>query len=772
MLRRMRRRKYSLERFSVRLPGLRFIWAWPVWLGCVGLLFACVHEEPDASFAVQQSVGQLAVTHAPPGSPLEVRNSEGEPVAFGTADEQGSKLFRKLTPGSGYRIVRTDAVPEDKTRSLTVYSIENSKKDPSFYREQTLKEGFGYLTTRDGTKLSVYVTFPGPVEKGPFPTVVNMSGYSPSRPGKKDDRYEGLCKTWPVLCDQPYDPSALISGLNGYATVSVNLRGTGCSGGAYDFFDTMQKLDAYDVIETVAAQSFVLHHKVGMTGLSYPGISQLFAAAQKPPSLAAITPLSVVGNMYLTMAPGGILNNGFALNWITRVLDKAGPYKQGWEQDMVSAGDTVCKENQLLHSQKANLIEVINAHSFYPPEIADPINPDLFVEDIDVPVFLAGAWQDEQTGAYFLSLLDKFRNPKTTRYFLYNGVHPDGFAPQVSHEWKTFLDIYVAQKVPQIDPALRPLLPMLFKEFFGATLEIPPDRLAGQTNWEAAKKSYEAEPQVTILLESGGDATTLGGPQARHRLQFAKWPIPNKPLRYYLRHNGELLQTPSPDTNRAVEFEADPQAGTRGNLATNGDIWARIPKWDWKPLEQGKALAWQTYPLGSDLLLIGTASVDLYVQSTAEDADLQAVLSELRSDGQETFVQAGVLRARSRALTPQSQPLWPEHSYLEKDGALLPKNTWSLVRIGIPGFAHVFRKGSLLRLSINTPGGNHAEWRFQNQTLAPGTKHRVALTAKEGSSLLLPEIAVSLPQNGYPPCPSLRGQPCRKIETLVNTPVP
>jgi predicted acyl esterase len=41
---------------------------------------------------------------------------------------------------------------------------------------------------------------------------------------------------------------------SGYATVNVNIRGTGCSGGAFDFFETMQLLDGYDVIETVAAQ--------------------------------------------------------------------------------------------------------------------------------------------------------------------------------------------------------------------------------------------------------------------------------------------------------------------------------------------------------------------------------------------------------------------------------------------------------------------------------------------------------------------------------------
>ena len=36
----------------------------------------------------------------------------------------------------------------------------------------------------------------------------------------------------------------------GFTVVDVNMRGTGCSGGAFDFFEPLQSLDGYDVIET------------------------------------------------------------------------------------------------------------------------------------------------------------------------------------------------------------------------------------------------------------------------------------------------------------------------------------------------------------------------------------------------------------------------------------------------------------------------------------------------------------------------------------------
>ncbi len=729
-------------------------------------------DEPHASFRVRESVGQLAVTHAPPGATLDLRDDSGNQVASGVADELGSYLFRNVKPGMGYVVTRRGTEPEDRTGKLTVFSVETSRKQQSFYANQKLEPGFGYLTTRDGTQLSIYVTLPGPIEKGPYPTVVNISGYSPSQPGKKDETYAGLCVAYPALCDQPNDPSAMIAAVNGYATVGVNLRGTGCSGGAYDFFDTLQKLDSYDVIETVAAQSWVMHHKVGMTGLSFPGISQLFTGAQRPPSLAAITPLSVIGNMFMTLAPGGVLNSGFALNWITRVLDKAGPYKQGWEKGMVDMGDTICQENQLLHGQKANLIDVIKAHQYYPPELGDSVNPETMVGDIDVPVFLAGAWQDEQTGAYFVSLLNRFRSAPLTRYHLYNGVHPDGFAPQILIEWKTFLDLYVARKVPQVDQALRVLVPQLFKDFFGAKMELPPDRFATEPTWEAARKKYEAEPIVRVLFESGGVGTNLGAPESRYQATFAAWPPKTQPLRYYLRKDGSLSTSTPTETTAATQLAFDVSAGSKGNLAAGGDIWALIPKWDWKLPQSGKAGSWETTALTEDLVLVGTASVDLFVQSSAEDADLQAVLSEIRPDGQEQFVQAGTLRLSNRLLSREATPLWPEHTYREADAKPLPAKTWSEARIGIPGFAHSFRKGSRLRLSIVTPGGNHAEWRFQTLAQTAATVHQIGHATAQPSSILLPVVTgVTVPPQ-LAPCPSLRGQPCRPYQALANTPAP
>ena len=116
---------------------------------------------------------------------------------------------------------------------------------------------------------------------------------------------------------------AALANLMGYTVVDVNMRGTGCSGGAFDFFEPLQSLDGYDVVETVSRQPWVAHGKVGMFGISYGGISQLFTGQTQPPSLAAITPLSVIDQTQTTLYPGGILNTGFAFNWAQERMAQA-----------------------------------------------------------------------------------------------------------------------------------------------------------------------------------------------------------------------------------------------------------------------------------------------------------------------------------------------------------------------------------------------------------------------------------------------------------------
>ena len=195
------------------------------------------------------------------------------------------------------------------------------------------------------------VPVPRPLAGGQYPTLIEYSGYGYADP------------------PAPVNGIAVLANAMGFAVVDVNMRGTGCSGGAYDFFEPLQNLDGYDVIETVAHQPWVLHHKVGMMGISFGGISQLFTAQTRPPDLAAIAPLSVIDQTQTTLYPGGILNTGFAFTWAKERVHDALPASpsggQSWAYQQIQQGDETCKDNQALHGEAVNLLGKIRTNNHY-----------------------------------------------------------------------------------------------------------------------------------------------------------------------------------------------------------------------------------------------------------------------------------------------------------------------------------------------------------------------------------------------------------------------
>jgi predicted acyl esterase len=723
------------------------------------------------SFTVRESVEQLHVTHAAPGAELELWDAAGAIVDAGTADYQGSLIFREIEPGLGYQVVTTGA-PRESSGALRVVAAESSTPPQAFYDDQVLGPGYGYITTRDGTQLSTFVTMPGPPEDGPYPVLVNYSGYDPSQPiGPLVFGNLNLClilgDEFPIACDAPAAADSLIASFLGFAVVGVNMRGTGCSGGGYDFFETLQLLDGYDIVETVAAQPWT--RGVGMVGISFPGISQLFVASTHPPSLDAITPLAVISGPDTTMNPGGILNDGFAVEWASNVLDKADPYGHGWEQDLVDGGDTICAENQLLHSQKLDIIQKAFDHPFYEPPIYDPLTPRKFVGEIDVPVFTSGAWQDEQTGSHFPDLWTRFTGAPVVKYTAYNGAHADGFTPTVLAEMKNFLDFYVTGEIRPVSATVRSLAPTLFREVFGALAPIPPERFSPTEDFETQKAAYEAEPPVRILMEAGGVPGRAGAPIPRYELTFDSWPPPStEARRYFLRADGSLTTDAPTEASAASSFEHDDAKGQETYLV-NDPFEKALPDIQWLPETVGRQVVFATAPFAEDTLMVGHASADLWIQSNATEADLEVMLSEVRPDGMEMYVTSGWLRASRRALSPESTELKPVQTHLEADAVPLVPGEWTPVRIEIYPFAHAFRTGSQLRMAVADPGGNKGRWKFDLTELGDGVLHAVAHSSAHPSSVVLPVIPDAAVPSPIPPCPSLRSQPCRVHVPQVNT---
>src|SRR3954467_4042571 len=352
-------------------------------------------------------------------------DGKGRKVATKRADGLGGVLFRNVKPGTGYRIRPAGG---SKSGPLTVISNRAAPPSTDVYNQTLPTSGYGYMTMRDGTKLAIDVHPPSDISNAapvgihlpkslaappgsPSPTLIETSGYGYANPAG------------------PTNGIAILANLMGFTVVDVNMRGTGCSGGAFDFFEPLQNLDGYDVIETIARQPWVLHNKVGMMGISYGGISQLFTAQLRPPSLAAISPLSVIDATQTTLYPGGILNTGFAVNWAKERVHDALPASanggQPWAHKRIQEGDATCKATQALHGQAVDLMAKVRANNHYVPKVADPLAPVTFVKNIIVPTYMACQWTDEKPGGHCPTLAEHFGGTSRKWFTFTNGTHVD-----------------------------------------------------------------------------------------------------------------------------------------------------------------------------------------------------------------------------------------------------------------------------------------------------------------------------------------------------------
>ncbi len=151
------------------------------------------------------------------------------------------------------------------------------------------------LPMRDGVRLDTYVWRP----KGdaPAPAILWRTPY----------REEVL--GWARLRQLRYVD-------DGYIVVNQLIRGTGKSEGEFAFNSPLERTDGHDTIEWLAAQPWC-DGQVGMDGGSYVGMTQLAAAAARPPHLRCIVPQVPAADFFRELPYfGGAFTRLHTLNWL------------------------------------------------------------------------------------------------------------------------------------------------------------------------------------------------------------------------------------------------------------------------------------------------------------------------------------------------------------------------------------------------------------------------------------------------------------------------
>ncbi|XGV95644.1 MAG: CocE/NonD family hydrolase [Leptolyngbya sp. BL-A-14] len=433
---------------------------------------------------------------------------------------------------------------------------------------------------------------------------------------------------------------------HGYIVVIQDVRGRGTSEGNFKLF-AHEINDGEDTVNW-AANLPGSTGQVGMYGFSYQSMTQLYAAAAKPPALKTICPAMMAYDLFTDWAyEGGAFCLQANLGWALQIAAETARLK----------GDVVAHQALTVAAKNLTFSEAVSAHSevlktldpdsFYhewlehsePGAYWEQLSPNAYLHDVDLPMLHIGGWFDTFLRGTMRLCKEMAARSQYRQQLL---VGPWAHLP-----W--------GRKVGAID--------------FGIEAASPCDRL--QIRWfdqflKGIDTGLLEEPAIA-LFEMGSN---------RWRT-FDQWPTPN-PNPYFLASTGlacmsdrEGILTPTPHTPHLTpdSLVHDPW---RPVPAHGGH--AAVPS---GPQERSSldsrtdVLTYTSEPLTEDLPLVGEITVSIACTADTPSFDLCAILSEVKPNGSVyNFTQGYIRVPPGQATNPLHMKLQPTCICLMKGNAL------------------------------------------------------------------------------------------------------
>lgn len=240
----------------------------------------------------------------------------------------------------------------------------------------------------DGVVLRGDLTLPadadGRAVKGRFPVIVTITAYNKSATAGPASGLAGAPADYLVR--------------RGYAQLTVDARGTGSSEGVWRAFSRREAKDAGAIVEWAHSRRRPWSNgRIGMSGPSYMGISQLFAASRKPAGLKAIFPQVPAADVYRdVVASGGQIDAGFIPLWLGLVTG-AGlvPPAYGAQDPEAGFGVFIDRFTTATTFTAPLLAEaVLGQDPAYDGPFYRERSPIRVIDRIDVPTFLIAGQDD------------------------------------------------------------------------------------------------------------------------------------------------------------------------------------------------------------------------------------------------------------------------------------------------------------------------------------------------------------------------------------------
>ncbi|XWK90636.1 MAG: CocE/NonD family hydrolase [Phormidium sp.] len=446
----------------------------------------------------------------------------------------------------------------------------------------------------------------------------------------------------------------------GYIVVIQDVRGRGTSQGEFKLF-AHEIADGFDTVNW-ASQLPASNGKVGMYGFSYQGMTQLYAAVEKPPALKAISPAMIGYDLYDDWAyEGGAFCLQANLGWAIQIATETARLKN--DEQAFQALYSASRNLPLLDTIPAcpEVMKKYAPDSFYhewldhdqPDEYWEKLSPKTYLKNLDLPMLHVGGWFD----TFLRGTVNLYKEMASRSNFLqYLLIGPWAHLP-----W--------GRKVGSID--------------YGLAASNPIDEL--QIRWfnqflKGVDTGINNEPSVSLF--------EMGSNQWKG---FDAWPN-NSKTSYFLQSNG--LASMREDAGKLTPPPTPPRNGEGGMIEENSSFLNLVgqasclssPVTDtfihdpWRPVPavgghavfpagafersqidcRTDVLTYTTAPLTHDLLILGDVFVEVYCSADKPSFDLCAVLSEVKHNGNVYNFTQGYLRVKpnqpTQPLTIQLQP--------------------------------------------------------------------------------------------------------------------
>ena len=544
---------------------------------------------------------------------------------------------------------------------------------------------------RDGLSLSADVYLP--LDRGPFPTVVQWTPYESTR-----DRFVA----WGVFYAE-----------RGYAAVVVDVRGRYESDGEFAAY-TRDGEDAFDTLEWVAGREWC-SGRIGTWGRSYGAIVQWQLAPLAHPAVACMAPHVIMDDYFADCHyVGGAfqlgLSLGAALIWSTSIGAVTGE----------RAGRLMLNPRVLRHLPLAELdVQAIGREvACWREWLAHPVDDQYWQairhrpEAMTVPVFQQCGWYDAYAGSTM----------RTSQAL-------DGHVPQrvLMGPWSHEEEHTRVVGGHDFGPA--------------ASRVIREDDLRWYDQWlKELDTGILDEPPISLFV--------MGANRWRRE---SEWPLPGTVFTpWYLRSGGRANSHPgdgrlSVDAPGAGEpadtYEydpADPVPTVGGNNSiltmTQHALEPVLPgPADQRPVERrDDVLCYTSEPLDEDVEVTGPVEAVLYAASSARDTDFIVRLSAVQPDGRALFLCEGILRARYRHGLDRME--------------LLEPGEVAEYRIRMYPTSNLFRRGHRIRIDVTSSSFPRFSRNLNTgEDVATGTRMEVARqtllhTHEHPSHVLLPVV--------------------------------